>query len=366
MSVCFFTAEVRVKSLSLGLLTFWLFSAQAQTPWTRFAIIGDFGTDDANELAVSELVKTNLQPDFILTVGDNQYDGATAYDRDVGKYYHDYIGNYSGAYGIGAVTNRFWPALGNHDYLADDYAAYTAYFILPGNERYYDIVRGPAHFFICNSDSNEPDGTSANSVQALWLSNQLARSTSTWNIVLLHHPPYSSSGSMPGLQWPFREWGADAVIAGHVHSYERLQVSGFPYIVNGAGGASIEGAPPPIPESQVQYNTANGAMLGQANGSLLELSFYSVAGGGTIIDTLTLTNRASPKLEIKHLVGKTNQISWSTNFKGFVVDSTASLQAGHTWAQVPQTPAIQGSFYTIRIPSTNSAAYYRLRGPVGP
>ena len=29
---------------------------------------------------------------------------------------------------------------------------------LPGNERYYDFVQGPVHFFVIDSDQNEPDG----------------------------------------------------------------------------------------------------------------------------------------------------------------------------------------------------------------
>ena len=56
-------------------------------------------------------------PSFIVTVGDNNYSTTSgSYDLDVGKYYHEYIGNYSGAYGAGSATNRFFPVLGNHDW----------------------------------------------------------------------------------------------------------------------------------------------------------------------------------------------------------------------------------------------------------
>ena len=37
-------------------------------------------------------------------------------------------------------------------------------------------------------------------------------------------------------QWPYGEWGADAVLAGHDHTYERLFINGVTYFVNGMGG----------------------------------------------------------------------------------------------------------------------------------
>lgn len=72
--------------------------------------------------------------------------------------------------------------------------------------------------------------------------NQLAASTARWKIVMLHQSPFSSGdhGSFPRLQWPFQAWGADAVLSGHDHGYERiLKNVSFPYFVNGIGGASL-------------------------------------------------------------------------------------------------------------------------------
>ena len=59
----------------------WLLTAGAAGQSVRFAVLGDFGVDDANELAVANLVKTNFRPEFIVTVGDNHYKEATAIDR---------------------------------------------------------------------------------------------------------------------------------------------------------------------------------------------------------------------------------------------------------------------------------------------
>ncbi len=65
------------------------------------------------------------------------------------------------------------------------------------------------------------------------------------------------------MQWPFGEWGADAVISGHDHTDERLQVGGIPYFVNGPGGKSRYDFEIPLPQSRVRYNQDYGAMRGE-------------------------------------------------------------------------------------------------------
>ena len=84
---------------------------------TRFAVIGDFGDDSTYQADVTTLVKS-WDPDFIVTVGDNNYDlgEAETIDANIGKYYQEFIGDYLGTYGPGSPTNRFFPTLGNHDW----------------------------------------------------------------------------------------------------------------------------------------------------------------------------------------------------------------------------------------------------------
>jgi tartrate-resistant acid phosphatase type 5 len=250
-------------------------------PSLKFAVIGDFGLDGAAEADVASLVHGWL-PDIIITVGDNNYpDGAAeTIDANIGKYYHDYIFPYSGIYGSGADRNRFFPTLGNHDWYTANAQPYFDYFILPGNERYYDFVEGPFRFFALDSDGNEPDGVNAGSVQAAWLRQGLAASTSPWNIVYMHTPPYSSGteGSTDWMQWPFAAWGADTVLAGHDHLYERLLVDGIPYFTNGAGGGGLYNFADPLPQSQFRYGANYGAMLVTANQTELFFEFYNRVG----------------------------------------------------------------------------------------
>ncbi len=251
--------------------------------------IGDYGLAGPDELAVANLVHA-LAPDIVITGGDNNYNtgAAATIDVNIGQYYHDFIAPYTGNFGRGAARNRFFPSLGNHDWLTLNAAPYKAYFTLPGNERYYDFVHGPVRYFAIDSDFHEPDGTSADSIQAAWLQSALAASTSPFNVVYFHHSAYSSGphGSEDGMRWPFREWGADLVLSGHDHLYERIVRDGFPYIINGLGGAARYAFDPPIACSQVRYNADFGALTIDATNELMTLRFMTASGN--VADTLTL------------------------------------------------------------------------------
>ena len=259
---------------------------------TRVAVIGDYGEAGQPEADVAALID-QWGVDVIVTAGDNNYpDGAAGtIDVNIGQYFHAYIAPYQGAYGAGvsAPENRFYPALGNHDWHAPGAQPYLDYFMLPGNERYYTVRRGPIEFFILDSHRSEPDGYSADSAQARWLQQRLAASDAPWKIVVLHYAPYSSSarhGSDRMVQWPYAAWGANAVIAGHDHLYERLQQDGIPYFVNGAGGKDLYPFKPPVPGSIVRYNQDYGAQLINATPQCLNLSFFSRAD--VLIDSVTL------------------------------------------------------------------------------
>ena len=249
------------------------------------AVIGDFGSGEPAEAEVAALVH-GWKPDIILTVGDDNYmlGAADTIDAHIGQYYHDFIFPYTGKFGAGADQNRFFPTLGNHDWYSAGAKPYLDYFTLPGNERYYDFSWGPVHFFALDSDENEPDGVNQNSVQGQWLQQALGASTSRWNVVYFHHPPYSSGphGSTTWMQWPFAAWGAQAVLTGHDHTYERLLVDGIPYFVNGVGGGGIYNFGDALPESQFRYNADYGAMLVTATG--MDVLFEFTNRTGKLID----------------------------------------------------------------------------------
>jgi tartrate-resistant acid phosphatase type 5 len=242
----------------------------------RFAIISDIHGAFPGTQSVSNMVRS-WNPDFVITCGDNNYAAVNAIDSQLGQYYHEFISPYAGAFGMGDTVNRFFSALGNHDEDSGGINSYLPFVNLPGNERYYDFVKGYVHFFCINSNADEPDGVSDTSIQAQWLQTHLGSSTSLYNLVYFHHSPYSSGlghGSNAYMRWPFKQWGASAVFSGHDHIYERLIVGSLPYFVCGTGGGTLY-AVNPIPGSQFIYNSNHGAMLMEAYANTLLLRFIN-------------------------------------------------------------------------------------------
>lgn len=267
--------------------------------FVRFAAIGDGGTESDGQVRVSRRVKS-WAPEFVITLGDNNYpDGAAAtMDQNIGKYWREFIHPYRGSYGKGAAENRFFPSLGNHDWRTPGAAPYLDFFTLPGNERYYEFARGPVHLYSLDSDSSEPDGIGRDGRQAQWLRKALAASAAPWKIVYFHHPPYSSGrhGSSRVMRWPFKEWGADAVLAGHDHHYERLDVEGVVYFVNGLGGKSSSNpVGEPLPGSRCLFNEDDGAMLVEADSERIDFRF--VTADGVVVDAHTLRKPAVARVE---------------------------------------------------------------------
>lgn len=273
-------------------------TARADDDPVRFAVIGDYGAGTAAEADVAALVD-DWEVDFVATVGDNNYPTGEAHtiDEHIGRYYADYIFPYRGSYGPGSPDrNRFWPAMGNHDGMSVECSCgacagpYFDYFDLPGNERYYDVREGPVHLFVVNSDAGEPDGTYHDSIQAEWLRAGLAASDAPHRLVLLHHAPFSSSthhGPTPRVQWPFEEWGATAVLAGHDHHYERLQVGGIPYFVNGSGGRNLNPVGDPLPQTQVAFDSDFGAMVVDAESD--HITYRFLTRDAEVVDSHTVS-----------------------------------------------------------------------------
>ena len=259
-------------------------------PALRLAVLGDYGLAGQPEADVASLI-LGWQPDYILTTGDNNYpDGEQeTIDENIGQYYHSYIAPYVGSYGQGGEVNRFFPTLGNHDWNTNQAQPYLDYFALPGNERYYDILLGPVHIFAVDSDSREPDGVSRISPQAVWLQDALSASTAPWKLVIMHHPPFSSGyhGPVDWMRWPFAEWGADAVLAGHDHTYERLLIDSIPYFVNGLGGGPIYAFVFIDEASQARYNDDHGAMLITADTQ--QITFQFMNRRGELIDSYSIS-----------------------------------------------------------------------------
>ena len=266
------------------------------------AAVGDFGDDNANRDLVTDLMES-WEPSLFLSLGDQWY-GSTSTEADlltsIGDWYQSMV-----------TDGKFLPCIGNHDRDPGGHLPITrSYFTFPKIRTAAGEMVSPGYYsytidnrltvFVLdtgydNSEVNQQaDGVTASSKQAAWLRVALARSTSAFNIVVGHQPPYTSrktvetGDAFPGdgrrayqaLRWPFKTWGADVYLSSHIHSYERLEVEGFPYIVCGAGGRDLTGTfdGDMVESSQASDDENYGALKIECTCNLLTIGFYSTDG----------------------------------------------------------------------------------------
>lgn len=265
-----------------------------------FAVIGDFGKDGEPEKKVADMVK-GWKPDFILTTGDNNYPSGEfrTIKQNIGKYYSDYIYNFDAPFvyqchgkAFQEGVNRFFPCPGNHDANnKNDLTPYLNYFTLPGHENYYKFIWGPVTFYSLDSKTGNFE------LQKAWLFQELDNSSTPFNIVCFHHPPWTMGGhsNNEGMQWDFYHHGVDVVLTGHDHVYCRIEKKDEPgmyYIVNGLGGKSLyqcnADALPSDKFTTYCFDGNYGAIKAKANNSYLEIKFYSISNPDYPVDFIAI------------------------------------------------------------------------------
>ncbi|HEU5321805.1 MAG TPA: metallophosphoesterase, partial [Methylomirabilota bacterium] len=179
----------------------------------------------------------------------------------------------------GRHKGRTRPAVGNHEYGTPGAAGYFDYFGAaaggPGKGWYgYDL--GAWHVIALNSNCAQAGGCHAGSEQERWLRADLAAHPAECTLAYMHHPRFSSGnqhGGSPGVEPLWRalhDHGAEMVLAGHDHDYERFAPQtpggaldpkrGVRQFVVGTGGRSLRKFGPPKPNSEARDNTALGVL----------------------------------------------------------------------------------------------------------
>jgi hypothetical protein len=178
----------------------------------------------------------------IFTAGDNAYPSGTT---------GDFLNCYDPTWGRHKARTR--PSPGNHDYDAPGAIPYFDYFgerAGPAGLGYYAYREG--NWEILSLNSNIP--MDANSAQGQWLRNELADSGARCSLAYWHHPLFSSGphGDNPATRplWQaLYAAGAEIVVVGHDHLYERFApqdadgkldpVRGIREFVVGTGGGEM-------------------------------------------------------------------------------------------------------------------------------
>ena len=208
-------------------------------------VLGDYGIGTADEHAVADAMKdyyNEFGADAVVTTGDNVYPAGEPEDFDSA-----WTEPFDWVEGSGL---RVIASLGNHDVVEDGGKAVMEFFDMPAP--YYETSVGDADIFVLNA--NEV----GDSEQTAWLLESLSSSKAAWQIVVFHQPAFSCARHDSTIavieHWVpiFAGEGADLVLNGHDHNYQRFgPVDGVTYVVTGGGGNFIDVAdecPGTIPE----------------------------------------------------------------------------------------------------------------------
>ena len=222
----------------------------------------------------------------VVTFGDQAYpDGS----------YTDYMNCYDASWGRHRPRTR--PSPGNHEYNFGSSAGAPGYYQYFGaaagdpSKGYYSYDLGAWHLIVINS--NLP--MNAGSAQEQWLRADLAAHPTVCTVAYWHHPRFSSggNGSTPATQpiWQaLYDFGADLVLNGHDHDYERFapqtptgardDANGIREIIAGTGGNSLYGWPGnPIANSELRSNVNYGILKVTLWPTSYDWDFIPVAGG---------------------------------------------------------------------------------------
>jgi acid phosphatase type 7 len=223
----------------------------------------------------------------VLTLGDNVYPDGTA--EDFRECYEPSWGEFKG---------RTKPIVGNHEYHTEGAAGYFGYFGAAAgdpDEGYYSYDLGGWHVVALNSNCEEVGGCDASSPQARWLEAELAANGDKACTLAYFHDPLFSSGEVHGsspevkpLWETLYEAGADVVLNGHEHNYERFAPQdaegeadperGIRQFVVGTGGRSHYPIVAPIANSEVHDDDTYGVLKLTLRPSGYDWEFVPVAG----------------------------------------------------------------------------------------
>jgi hypothetical protein len=217
----------------------------------------------------------------VFTAGDNAYENGTAAE-------------FANCYGPtwGRQKGRTHPTIGNHEYNTPNASGYFGYFGAAAGDPatgYYSYDLGAWHIIVLNSNLL----VSAGSTQESWLRADLAAHPSRCTLAMWHHPRFSSgqhgSSTTPQPLWQaLYDAGAEVVVSGHDHIYERFapqtpdgQVDasrGLREFVVGTGGADLYTFNNPAPNSQVKNNTTYGVLKFTLYADRYDWKFVPVSG----------------------------------------------------------------------------------------
>ena len=246
---------------------------------------GDIASCDEDADAATAKLLDDIEGK-VFTLGDNAYPDGSA--RQFADCYEPTWGRHK---------DRTRPAPGNHDYETENAAGYFGYFGETAGDPeigYYSYDLGTWHVVALNSNCDEIGGCEAGSAQERWLRADLAAHPSTCTVAYWHHPRFSSGknhGDEPEVAplWDaLYDAGAEVVMAGHDHLYERFApqdaegnadpARGIRGFVVGTGGKDRYRLEEPRPNSEVRDDDTHGVLVLTLHPAGYDWEFRPIAG----------------------------------------------------------------------------------------
>jgi hypothetical protein len=240
-----------------------------------------------------------INPDYVLPLGDSQYKNGTD---------AEYAGSYANTvWGADKAISR--PAVGNHEHHTAGATPYYRFFGAnagdPAKGYHSWNISGPNnavtwHMIALNSEcaqlgeGSTTQGCGVGSSQEAWLKADLAANKNVCTIAYWHRPRFSSSTTTPSSSSYVAFWndlynaGADIVLNGHAHDYERFDpqtsagaadsAKGLREFVVGTGGKDFHKMGPPIANSATINTSAFGVLKLNLHASSYDWQFVAANG----------------------------------------------------------------------------------------
>jgi hypothetical protein len=220
----------------------------------------------------------------VVTLGDNVYEDGTA---------QEFSQCYTPSWGRHKSRTR--PAVGNHDYHTSGAAGYFGYFGAAAGDPergYYSYTLGAWHVVVLNSNCSQVGGCHAGSPQEQWLRQDLATHPTTCTLAYWHHPrfsfgKYGNDTTTQALWQALYDEGAEIVLSGHDHNYQRYasqdatgqrDPAGIRQFVVGTGGKNHYPLGSPPPNVEVYNDDTFGILQLTLRGHGYEWTFIPEAG----------------------------------------------------------------------------------------
>jgi len=258
------------------------------TDQVRFAVYGDCrGFPERHRKIVEQIIKQKV--DFVVVSGDLVTNGSI-YQQWQTEFFEPLKGL--------AETVAVYAVKGNHDLGKQNY--FKKLLVRPGQTGNFSFRYGPVSFYCADNYSGSESEVLAR------IADNIAATNTPWKFVSYHEPSINFGGHWSGWGYPdalviLAGAGADFVITGHSHQYERFRPIAPPagtnagyvtYITSAGGGAPLYKIEPSVYHAKAE--------------KVYHFCLFSIKANKLTMDAIDINGKIIDHLEITKTAGRLN------------------------------------------------------------